>query len=100
MGAKRVRGKRGCVADKKTPVFFALFCLQLQAKGMLKRNNCVYTQIVKHCSAEEILPIIRDLSDISKTEFYSDCWGAYDGLVDFFALLATASRRGKSTLSC
>ena len=36
---------------------------------MLKRNNCVYTQIVKHCLADELLPIIRDLSDISKTEF-------------------------------
>ena len=52
---------------------------------MLKRNNCVYTQIVKHCSADEILPIIRDLSNINETEFYSDYWGAYDGLVDFGA---------------
>ena len=52
---------------------------------MLKRNGCVYTQVVKGCSANEILPIIRDLSDISKTEFYSDCWRAYDGLVDFGA---------------
>ena len=72
--ARRVRGKRGRGAGKKTSVF-----------GMLKRNNCVYTQIVKHCLADELLPIIRDLSDISKTEFYSDCWGAYDGLVDFGA---------------
>jgi len=52
---------------------------------MLKRNNCVYTQIVKHCLADEILPIIRDLSNINETEFYSDYWGAYDGLVDFGA---------------
>ena len=73
-GAKRVRGKRGRGAGKKTPVF-----------GMLKRNNCVYTQIVKHCSADELLPIIRDLSNINETEFYSDYWGAYDGLVDFGA---------------
>ena len=50
---------------------------------MLKRNNCVYTQIVKHCLADELLPIIRDLSDMNETEFYSDCWRAYDGLVDF-----------------
>ena len=52
---------------------------------MLKRNNCVYTQIVKHCSADELLPIIRDLSDMNETEFYSDCFGAYDGLVDYGA---------------
>ena len=52
---------------------------------MLKRNNCVYTQIVKHCLADELLPIIRDLSNINETEFYNDYWGAYDGLVDFGA---------------
>ena len=52
---------------------------------MLKRNGCVYTQIVKNCSASELLPIIRDLSDIREAEFYSDTWKAYDGLVDFGA---------------
>ena len=36
-GAKRVRGKRGRGAGKKTPVF-----------GMLKRNGCVYTQVAKN----------------------------------------------------
>ena len=67
---------------------------------MLKRNNCVYTQIVKHCLADELLLIIRDLSNINETEFYSDYWGAYDGLVDFFfALLTTTSKSGKGTLS-
>ena len=55
---------------------------------MLKRNNCVYTQIIKHCSEDDLLPIIRDLSDISETKFYSDYWGAYDGLVDFFLCFA------------
>ena len=50
---------------------------------MLKRNNSVYTQIVKHCLADELLSIIRDLSNINETEFYSDYWVAYDGLVDF-----------------
>ena len=50
---------------------------------MLKRNGQVYTQIVKACLASELLPIIRNLSDMSNTEFYSDCWLAYDGLVDF-----------------
>ena len=65
---------------------------------MLKQNNCVYTQIVKHCLADDILPIIRDLSNMNETEF--DYWGAYDGLVDFFfALLATTSKRCKGTLS-
>ena len=74
MVAKRVRGKRGRGAGKKTSVL-----------GMLKRNNCVYTQIVKHCSAEELLPILRDSSDLAESIIYSDCLGAYDGLVDFCA---------------
>ena len=71
-GAKRVRGKRGRGAGKKTPVF-----------GMLKRNGCVYTQVVKHCSAKELLPIIKDFSELEESEIYSDGLKSYDGLVDF-----------------
>ena len=70
--AKIVRGKRGRGAGKKTPVF-----------GMLKRNGCVYTQVVKHCSAKELLPIIKDFAELNECEIYSDSWKAYDGLVDF-----------------
>ena len=71
-GAKRVRTKRGRGAGKKTPVF-----------GMLKRNGCVYTQVVKHCSAKELLPIIKDFSELEESEIYSDGLKSYDGLVDF-----------------
>ena len=59
--------------------------MQLQAEGMLKRNGCVYTQVVKGCSASELLPILRDCSDLAESIIDSDCWGAYDGLVDFGA---------------
>ena len=52
---------------------------------MLKRNGCVYTQVVKHCSAKELLPIIRDFAELKESEIYSDSWKAYDGLVDFGA---------------
>ena len=68
-GAKRVRGKRGRGASGKQPVF-----------GMLKRDGQVYTQIVKNCSANELIPILSQSSTI-----YSDCWKAYDGLVDYGA---------------
>ena len=61
-------------ADKKTPVF-----------GMLKRNGCVYIQVVKNCSTSELLPILSDLSDLSQSTIYSDTWVAYDGLVDYNA---------------
>ena len=73
-GPKRIHGKRGRGAFKKTPVF-----------GMLKRNGYIHTQIVKDCSADELMPIIKDLSNLPKTEYYSDYWGAYDGLVDYGA---------------
>ncbi len=46
---KRVRGKRGRGATSKMPVF-----------GMLKRNGKVYTQVVRNCSASELLPILRE----------------------------------------
>ena len=73
-GAKRVRGKRGRGTGKKTPVF-----------GMLKRNGCVYTQVVKNCSANELLPILSGFAELESSIIYSDAWKAYDGLVDFGA---------------
>ena len=44
---------------------------------MFKRDGRVYTQIVKNCSANELLPILKEFSE------HSDCWKAYDGLVDY-----------------
>ena len=45
---------------------------------MLKRDGKVYTQIVKNCSANELL-----FSELVSSAIYSDCWKAYDGLVDY-----------------
>lgn len=73
-GAKRVRGKRGRGASGKTPVF-----------GLLKRNGKVYTQVVKNCSAGELLPILRAYSELETSTIYTDGWRAYDGLVDYGA---------------
>ena len=74
-GPRRMHGgKRGRGAIKKTPVF-----------GMLKRDKYIYTQIVKDCSAEELMPIIQSYSNLPETAYYSDYWGAYDGLVDYGA---------------
>jgi len=68
-GAKRVRGKRGRGAAGKTPVF-----------GLLKRDGKVYTQIVKNCSKQELMPIIQG-KVLEKSTVYTDGWKAYDGLV-------------------
>ena len=73
-GSKRVRGKRGRGASGKQPVF-----------GMLKRDGKVYTQIVKNCSANELIPILSEFSELDESVIYSDCWKAYDGLVDYGA---------------
>ncbi len=72
-GGKRVKGKRGRGASGKIPVF-----------GMLKRNGKVFTQIVKNCSASELLPIIDKQIDFTTDSIiFSDAWKSYDGLADF-----------------
>ena len=48
-GARRVCGIRGRGARGKHIVF-----------GLIKRGGKVYTQVVRNCSAAELLPIIRD----------------------------------------
>ena len=53
---------------------------------MLKRDGKVYTQIVKNCSANELISILSEFSDLDESVIYSDCWKAYDGLVDYAAL--------------
>ena len=69
-GPKRVRGRRGRGASGKMKVF-----------GMKKRGSAVYTQIVRNCTATELVPIIKKLAPDDST-IYSDEWKAYDGLVN------------------
>ena len=52
---------------------------------MLKRDGKVYAQIVKNYSASELIPILSEFSDLDDSVIYSDCWKAYDGLVDYGA---------------
>jgi len=47
---------------------------------MLKRDGKVYTQVVKNCSANEMIPILSEFSEFDSSTIYSDCWKAYDGL--------------------
>jgi len=70
-GARRVRGVRGRGAQGKTPVF-----------GMLKRNDRVYTQIVKNCSVKELMPIIEQLAS-KDSSIYTDGFKSYDGLANY-----------------
>jgi transposase len=48
---------------------------------MKKRDDKVYTQIVKNCSASELAPVIAERASFVST-IYSDEWKAYDGLVN------------------
>ena len=69
-GPRRVRGKRGRGAGGKTIVF-----------GLLKRDDCVYTEIVPNASKATLQAIIRGKVDPNSV-IHTDGWRGYDGLVD------------------
>ena len=69
-GGKRIRGKRGRGAYKKTPVF-----------GIFKRGGKVYTEIVPDCAKATLQAIIRGRVDPDSI-IHSDGWRGYNGLVD------------------
>jgi transposase-like protein len=69
-GGKRIKGKRGRGAYKKTPVF-----------GILKRGGKVYTEIVPDCAKATLQGIIRGRVDPDSI-IHSDGWRGYNGLVD------------------
>ena len=69
-GARRVRGLRGRGAHGKHIVF-----------GLIKRGGKVYTQVVRNCSATELLPIIIEKVS-EESVLYTDGFKTYDGLVD------------------
>ena len=66
-----MRGKRGRGAEKNTCVrYVKAKWLRLYASG-------------EHCSAKELLPIIKDFSELKESEIYSDGLKLYGALVDF-----------------
>jgi transposase-like protein len=69
-GPRRVRGKRGRGAARKTIVF-----------GIFKRDGRVYTEIVPDCSKPTLLAVIRGKIK-PEVVIHSDGWRGYDGLVD------------------
>ena len=69
-GVRRIRGKRGRGAYGKTIVF-----------GLKKRKGNVYTQVIRNCSKQEILPFIN-LKISKKTIVFTDGFKTYDSLVD------------------
>ena len=68
-GAKRIRGKRGRGARGKIPVV-----------GVLKRGGKVYTKVVKDCSREQILPILKG-KILEESTVFTDGWKSYHGLI-------------------
>ena len=65
-----MRGKRGRGAGRKTIVF-----------GLLKRNGCVYTEVVPDCKKATLQAIIRGRVEADAV-IHSDGWRGCDGLVD------------------
>ena len=69
-GARRIRGKRGRGSYGKTIVF-----------GLKQREGKVYTQVIKNCSKNSIIPLINQR--IGKSAIvYTDGFKTYDGLVN------------------
>lgn len=69
-GPRRVKGKAGRGAGKKTPVF-----------GIYKRGDKVYTEVVPDCSKAVPLAAIRGRVTLDSV-IHSDGWRGYDCLVD------------------
>lgn len=69
-GPRRVKGKAGRGAGKKTPVF-----------GIFKRQGRVYTELVPDCSKAVLQRAIRGKVSLDSI-IHSDGWRGYDGLVD------------------
>jgi transposase len=65
----RRKGPRGRGAAGKVPVF-----------GLLRRNGCVYTRIVKDVSRKTLRQIIKT-KVIPESVIYTDSFRSYDGLV-------------------
>jgi transposase-like protein len=70
VGSRRVRGRRGRGAGRKTPVL-----------GIFKRHGKVYTELVPDCSKAVLQKVIRGRVDLQSV-IHSDGWRGYDGLVD------------------
>jgi len=69
-GPKRIKGKAGRGAGRKTSVF-----------GIYKRGVKVYTEVVPDCSQAVLLKAIRGKVDLDSV-IHSDGWPGYNGLVD------------------
>lgn len=69
-GPRRVKGKAGRGAGRKTIVF-----------GVCKRHGKVYTEVIEDCRKPTLLAAIRGRVDI-RSIVHSDGWKGYDGLVD------------------
>ena len=69
-GPRRVKGKKGRGAGKKTAVF-----------GILKRGGYVWTQIVPNAKKRTLQRLIRGKIGLDSV-IHTDGWVGYDGLVD------------------
>ena len=68
-GPRRVPGKCGRGAMKKIPVL-----------GLHKRGEKVFVSIVKNCSKQALMPIVRG-NILAESDVFTDSWHAYDGLL-------------------
>ena len=48
--------------------------------GLLKRHGKVYTQVVRNCTREQLMPILKG-KILTQSTVYTDGWKSYAGLV-------------------
>ena len=51
---------------------------------------------MKNCSANELVPILKDYADFEDSVIYSENWKAYDGLIDFGVKVHYRAKYGKN----
>jgi|GEM_PF-5410394 putative transposase len=66
---------------------------------MLKRDEKVYTGVVKNCYANEQIPILSEFSYLDDSVIYSDYWKAYNGLVNYGAKAHCRAKHSKNEFS-
>ena len=65
----------------------------------VKADGNVYTRVVKNYSANKLILILAKFSELDSSTIYSDCWKAYDGLVDYAALAHYKVKHPKNEFS-
>ena len=69
---------------------------EAKAANKIQKMVRYIPKIVKNCSVSGLIPILSQYSELDSSTIYSDCWKAYDGLVDYEALVHYRVKHSKN----